>query len=1506
MIPGIDLVPDDEAEGYVKERLWSHPENVRALTDASYHFNVPRVLSVSVLGPEIFAMQSGARRSVEDLVSSVHEYDTFSEGIAQLQVRHAVRFFPALYEDATSPGAPLYLRNAIAPYAYLYGSIGDRDDDGALTHFQQIKEILQNDTLCIYMMTMYIREAMEILHRADPSFRDPNTFDALSIPTAFEASAIGSYYVYGPPYALNPNATSVWNEVVGSEISAPEYNIYIIRVRQDGWDWLEMDRYLKQQGAISMDYSAYSTFSEVMYWMLEWLNIHGSLYDEGLFGVFLDNNDLRLAQSLPPQYAYLASMFAHSNVYGFNVPYSYPNNWQAIQTPTPPAPVSPPTETPPSVHVGDLPEGFEADAQGIFYTVQPGDNLWSIATTVYEDMKHLYPDAIDINSVLSVIVSLNDIPDSAAIDIGQKIYVYSFLNSNAGSMHRYSMMPAGLGLAMARIRAPSVGTAAMLNLEGLTEKQHGLLNSALGAFFVGLNQVRSDIDVLGEEELGRIDPEGVLGEVEDLMAYRFTREQLQQALKDIDALPEDIEYIITNLIAHPGRFRDTQGISRATNLFILDEHYALLASLEPTLQAEWARHERAHLDDITRSERDIQTDHPINDVVEQLRQTASKVKTPDEILRNIMSSRDEDRIIALINELRKATYDSIEDTDLYINRAQVHLSKLRIESRRRKRTRLGGEEDVAGSVDQHDEQRNRAWSDFLDGIPDNKKAANDLKLVQERLSSDPATRVVLHIGVSGNLEELIGRINAEEEETPELFDDTTVLVGIETMPFLFGTIKGRMELMQTPDNILCLNVSTGDIPEGIKFDEIAMRMPNSPMLYENMVLFLEQHLKPGGRFIILAENLHNVSEFVVKLHEHGFKINDYQLVSAREIQTEKLPEDGSVPFARQEYTGTFDMGLHNHAISATYEGEPRDINALSIKEALTLLAGKKRDGKGNILIDFTIFNHIDGISVFRTPVSVILRKDEEEVILEISEEDELSRGFKYASRWDSRNKFEWVKDTGFISKEPDIDTRPLYTSTQSDKVEGLFEQFADFIFRENVDEAARILNIIGSELNYMVHGQLGADYGEADGGIYLDMVERVRDVISNSSGVIYLPGRGDSRLLIKVRGNRIQIHILETSTSEMQQAFFSIQEQNTLVFLKEELKGGELDAATPVNLNELQEIEEVTLYERPFEVTPETNESDIRLAIIDVIKGDNLLSNLDEIEYTYFGSYGRIDYGAMRKMFRELIVNAIRACHEAQDRLTAAGISGKLRIAIRRQGTNLIIEVEDNGNGIRYQNRDWFLEKRHTTKEYMYFDSGHGMTFIKSCARKLGRDIEGGKVEVFTRSADGRAWTKSIELDPFYEVGHDKVELKDDDKELLGTLIRITIPIHPLFVPGTYYERDVVAPANLEELQETVVLFSGEEAQDNFDDFRRALDELDETNTAVVIVDSDEQRRFFVDHRGELGRFYIRTPGQLGLASFDLEQVMTTIMGIDNLRCIPLTDSLLNAYPSLEQARDQV
>ncbi|MFC1666327.1 GNAT family N-acetyltransferase [Candidatus Omnitrophota bacterium] len=132
--------------------------------------------------------------------------------------------------------------------------------------------------------------------------------------------------------------------------------------------------------------------------------------------------------------------------------------------------------------------------------------------------------------------------------------------------------------------------------------------------------------------------------------------------------------------------------------------------------------------------------------------------------------------------------------------------------------------------------------------------------------------------------------------------------------------------------------------------------------------------------------------------------------------------------------------------------------------------------------------------------------------------------------------------------------------------------------------------------------------------------------------------------------------------------------------------------------------------------------------------------------------------------------------------------------------------------------------------------------------------------------------------------------------------IAIRFPLPDIDSQGTLLD----ARADLNKLKQTVVLFSGDEAQDNLGEFKLALGELDETNTAVVIVGSEEQQRFFVEHRGELGRFYIRTPEQIGLAGVDLNQVMTTIMGIDNLRCIPLTDSLLNANPSLKQARDQV
>jgi len=208
----------------------------------------------------------------------------------------------------------------------------------------------------------------------------------------------------------------------------------------------------------------------------------------------------------------------------------------------------------------------------------------------------------------------------------------------------YAINPSG----KSHLRLPATGRydperlgaalTAMLNMEGLDERQHGLLNRALATFFVGFNEVREDIDVLGKDELARIDPYGVLAElaeVEDLRVYRFTREQLIKALREIGAHEKDIErdiaYITANLISHPGRFRDG-GELRATNLFILDECYTALTQLTTELQAQWARHERADLENLAllveqqRTEKQIQEDFPLEKVTEALQRVLLKAK----------------------------------------------------------------------------------------------------------------------------------------------------------------------------------------------------------------------------------------------------------------------------------------------------------------------------------------------------------------------------------------------------------------------------------------------------------------------------------------------------------------------------------------------------------------------------------------------------------------------------------------------------------------------------------------------------------------------------------------------------------------------------------------------------------------------------------------------------------------------------------------------------------------
>ena len=166
-------------------------------------------------------------------------------------------------------------------------------------------------------------------------------------------------------------------------------------------------------------------------------------------------------------------------------------------------------------------------------------------------------------------------------------------------------------------------------------------------------------------------------------------------------------------------------------------------------------------------------------------------------------------------------------------------------------------------------------------------------------------------------------------------------------------------------------------------------------------------------------------------------------------------------------------------------------------------------------------------------------------------------------------------------------------------------------------------------------------------------------------------------------------------------------------------------------------------------------------------------------------------------------------------------------------------------------------------------------------------------VKLLLSSRQIEEWFSSQSLEKPAERMYQRIR---EDSRFIVTSVR----------PSGYLVRLKAEQVAMSELQQTVVLFSGDEVQANLDGFKQALDELDDNNTAVVIVDSEEQQRFCIEHRGELGRFYIRTPEQLGLAGFDSEQVMITIMGIDNLQCIPLTDSLCDSYEALKRARDKV
>jgi len=177
------------------------------------------------------------------------------------------------------------------------------------------------------------------------------------------------------------------------------------------------------------------------------------------------------------------------------------------------------------------------------------------------------------------------------------------------------------------------GLAVMLSLKGLTPLQHKLLNKALGSFFKDVDEVHRDkLHVLTDRELADIDPNGDLKGIEGLKVYRFQRIALVEALEGINAEPKDIAHITLNLISHPGKFRDDKGAERAVNLFILEEQYNLLSKLDKKVKIQWARHERAHLENIRYSERRILQLYPLDEVIQAIRREVTRRPRPYNIM----------------------------------------------------------------------------------------------------------------------------------------------------------------------------------------------------------------------------------------------------------------------------------------------------------------------------------------------------------------------------------------------------------------------------------------------------------------------------------------------------------------------------------------------------------------------------------------------------------------------------------------------------------------------------------------------------------------------------------------------------------------------------------------------------------------------------------------------------------------------------------------------------------
>lgn len=143
----------------------------------------------------------------------------------------------------------------------------------------------------------------------------------------------------------------------------------------------------------------------------------------------------------------------------------------------------------------------------------------------------------------------------------------------------------------------------------------------------------------------------------------------------------------------------------------------------------------------------------------------------------------------------------------------------------------------------------------------------------------------------------------------------------------------------------------------------------------------------------------------------------------------------------------------------------------------------------------------------------------------------------------------------------------------------------------------------------------------------------------------------------------------------------------------------------------------------------------------------------------------------------------------------------------------------------------------------------------------------------------------------------------------LGNLVidRVTLVHHNNdLLEGNLQEFDLIT--YLSNLKLTSVLFLDEEVVQNPSGFKAALEQLNTGQNMPVILLTQETEQSVRDKLKDISlegvRF--RTLAQLGLQDFRLDEVMSLIAGIDDIRCIPLTDSLTDVYEALKKARDQV